>query len=496
MGGTLGSRVTGLLRSAVLFQFFDAGVTGAFLVALRIPNLFRELLAEGALTNAFVPIYKSLNPAEAKGLSSALLSLLLLVNSLLVLLAVWAAPWIVDLLLGSGGNVDRELTVTLTRIVFPFLTAISLSALAMGILQAEERFFAPAWAPVALNVVTVVLMLLFPGQAVPLAVAFVLGGVVQFAVQIPSLVRSNLLPRLGAWWHPELAAVLVLMGPFAFTTGARQFLNLAAVRVLAALPDAASSVTAFEGANLFMSLALGLFSISPALAYYSRLSADAVGAPESFPHTLLSGVKLISFLTVPAGLALLLLAAPAVQSVLNWMSAVRPTGGMEPAVVRLSVLALAPLGLAVFPVGVSNLLIRTFYVRRRIRTPVVISFVFILLNALLYFVLARPLGIAGLSWATVIVGWGQFVTLLVVVSRAERFDLPAFLSHALRVWLAAGVAAGATGLALWGVPFPAGWWGFFAQACVGVGVLGSVYAGMSLLLGLPELAGLRGRLKR
>ena len=494
MGGTLGSRVTGLLRNAVLVQFFSTGVTDAFLVALRIPNLFRELLAEGALTNAFVPIYKSLNPAEAKGLSSALLSLLLLVNSLLVLLAVWAAPWIVDLLLGSGGNVDRELTVTLTRIVFPFLTAISLSALAMGILQAEERFFAPAWAPVALNVVTVVLMLLFPGQAVPLAVAFVLGGVAQFIVQIPSLVRSGLLPRLGAWWHPELAAVLVLMGPFAFTTGARQFLNLAAVRVLDALPD--GSVTAFDNANLFMSLALGLFSISPALAYYSRLSADAVGAPESFPDTLLSGVKLISFLTVPAGLALLLLAAPAVQSVLNWMSAVRPTGGMEPAVVRLSVLALAPLGLAVFPVGVSNLLIRTFYVRRRIRTPVTISFVFILLNALLYFVLARPLGIAGLSWATVVVGWGQFVTLLVVVSRAESFDLPAFLSHALRVWLAAGAAAGATGFALWAVPFPAGWWGFFAQACVGVGVLGSVYAGMSLLLGLPELAGLRGRLKR
>ena len=494
MGGTLGSRVTGLLRNAVLVQFFSTGVTDAFLVALRIPNLFRELLAEGALTNAFVPIYKSLNPAEAKGLSSALLSLLLLVNSLLVLLAVWAAPWIVDLLLGSGGNVDRELTVTLTRVVFPFLTAISLSALAMGILQAEERFFAPAWAPVALNVVTVALMLLFPGQAVPLAVAFVLGGVAQFVVQIPSLIRSGLLPKFGTWWHPELAAVLVLMGPFTFTTGARQFLNLAAVRVLDALPD--GSVTAFDNANLFMSLALGLFSISPALAYYSRLSADAVGAPENFPHTLLSGVKLISFLTVPAGLALLLLAAPAVQSVLNWMSAVRPAGGMEPAVVRLSVLALAPLGLAVFPVGVSNLLIRTFYVRRRIRTPVVISFVFILLNALLYFVLARPLGIAGLSWATVVVGWGQFVTLLFVVSRAESFDLPAFLSHALRVWLAAGVAAGATGLVLWWVPFPAGWWGFFAQACVGVGVLGSVYAGMSLALGLPELAGLRGRLKR
>ena len=330
MGGTLGSRVTGLLRTALFNQLYTPAVTDALNVALKVPNLFRELLAEGALTNSFVPVYKGLEEEDAKGLSGALLSLLFLVNTLLVLLAVWAAPWIVGLLLQDNANVEYALTLRLTRTVFPFLAAISFSALAMGILQAEERFFAPAWAPVALNVVTAALMLVYPGQAIPLAVAFVLGGLAQLLFQIPALVRHNLLPRIGRWWHPALGGVLVLMVPFTFTTGARQFLNVVATNVLSGLPR--GSVTAFENANLFLGLALGLFSISPALAYYSRLGANAKEEPERFSETLLEGLRLITFLTVPAGLILCLLAAPAVQSVLNWLSAFRPNGGMNPQV--------------------------------------------------------------------------------------------------------------------------------------------------------------------
>ncbi|HEX7022839.1 MAG TPA: murein biosynthesis integral membrane protein MurJ, partial [Trueperaceae bacterium] len=322
MLGTLASRVTGLFRNALLVQLFPPGVTDAFLVALKVPNLFRELLAEGALTNSFIPVYRTLAPGEAKKLSSAMLSLLGLVNALLVLAAVLAAPWIVDLLLSPGSSIDYALTVRLTRAVFPFLAAISLSALAMGILNAEERFFAPAWAPVALNIVTGIMMLLFPNQALMLAVAFVLGGFAQLAAQIPALARAGLLPRLGRSWHPKLAGVLLLMVPFAFTTGARQFLNVVANRLLSTLPE--GSVTAFANAELFLGLALGLFSISPALAYFSRLSANAAETPEAFGPTLLEGLRLIGFLTVPAGLALLLLAGPAVQSVLNWLSAADP----------------------------------------------------------------------------------------------------------------------------------------------------------------------------
>ncbi len=493
MGGTLGSRVTGLLRVALFNQLYTPAVTDALNVALKVPNLFRELLAEGALTNSFVPVYKGLEEEDAKGLSGALLSLLFLVNTLLVLLAVWAAPWIVGLLLQDNANVDYALTLRLTRTVFPFLAAISFSALAMGILQAEERFFAPAWAPVALNVVTAALMLLYPGQAVPLAVAFVLGGLAQLLFQIPALVRHNLLPRIGRWWHPALGGVLVLMVPFTFTTGARQFLNVVATNVLSGLPR--GSVTAFENANLFLGLALGLFSISPALAYYSRLGANASQAPEQFSRTLLEGLRLITFLTVPAGLILCFLAAPAVQSVLNWPS-FRPGGGMNPQVVQLSVTALAPLGLAVFPIGLRNLLIRTFYVRREVVTPIVISVLFISLNALLYTLLAPHYGIVGLSWSTVLVEWTQLAVLTFYVWRRERFSLANFLNHTGRVWLSALGAAGLTLLALGQLPPPSDWSDYLLRAVLGVGVLGGFYVLFSVRLKLPEVRQVVKRLRR
>src|SRR5690554_760504 len=214
MGGTLGSRLTGLLRNSLLTQLFPAGVSDAFVTAFKVPNLFRELLAEGALTNSFVPAFARLGREEGSRLSAALLGVLLAANGLLLLAAWFLAPWIAGLLIGDPTLVDVELTTRLIRIVFPFLLAISMSALAMGLLNASEEFLAPAWAPVALNVVTVTLMAVFPGQAVMLALAHVLGGLFQLLVQLPALVRLGLLPKGIRLWHPALGGVLLLMVPF------------------------------------------------------------------------------------------------------------------------------------------------------------------------------------------------------------------------------------------------------------------------------------------
>ena len=493
MIGTLASRVTGLLRQSLLNQLFPVAVVDAFVVALKVPYLFRELLAEGALTNSFVPAYKTLDRQEARRLSGALLSLLLLVNTLLVLAAVLAAPWIVELLL-AGGTVEYNLAVRLTRIVFPVLAAMSLSALAMGILQAEERFFAPAWAPVMLNVVTAILMLLFPGHAEMLAVAFVLGGVAQFLFQVPFLAKHGFLPKPGSLWHPALGGILLLMVPFTFTTGARQFLNVIATRLLDLLP--AGSQAAFFNADTFLSLALGLFSISPALAYYSRLSADAVENPDAFKHTLLAGLRFITFLTVPAGLLLMLLAEPAVQIVFNWMPAFNLGNGTAPPILILSVAAIVPLGLAIFPVGLNNLLIRTFYVRRNVRLPIMIVVGFVSIQALLYWLLAQTYGIAGLSIATALVGWAQLITLLILVARREGLELTAFIGYAAKVWGAAGLAAATMMLILTVLPGIPGWWGYVMQAVVGVTVFGVAYILAGALLRLPELQSLIRRFSR
>ena len=527
MVGTLASRVTGLLRNSILTQFFPAGVSDAFLTAFRVPNLFRELLAEGALTNSFVPVYSRLRGEERRRLTGSLLGLLALVNGLLMLLAYLAAPLLARLLIGDPEIVDVELTTRLIRVVFPFLPAISFSALAMGILNAEERFLAPAWAPVMLNVVTVTLMALFPDQAVMLTLAHVFGGLGQLLVQLPALARHGLLPRLRVLWHPALGGVLLLMLPFAFTTSGRQLLNVLASNLVTGIFTGAQN--AFVNADLFLSLMLGLFSISPALAYYSRLSAHAADRPESFAPTLVEGLRLIAFLTVPAGLGLLLFAGPAVAAAFNWRSLLGEP--LDQARLYGSIVATAPLGLAVFPIGLFNLLIRTFYIRRHVATPVLIVLGTLTLQGTLYLLLVEPLGLAGLSWGAAVAAWAQLGVTVLIVRRREAVRLRQLLPGIARMWLAGLLAAvasaallgwlgGGAGEAL--LASLTGWWSFGpvggdmqpAGDWLGVGWFGGgwfdslatlavaggffclVYAGASWLLGVPEMRSLLERIRR
>jgi putative peptidoglycan lipid II flippase len=491
MGGTLASRVTGLLRTSLLNQLFDRTVTDAFTVALRVPNLFRELLAEGALSNSFVPVYARQDDAAGRRLAGALLSLLLLVNGALLLAAVLAAPWIVDLLLGGQGSIDRELAIRLFRAVFPFLGAVSLSAWAMGILHAEERFSAPAWAPVALNLVAVGGMLLFPGAALPLALAFAAGGVVQFLVQLPALVRGGLWAGPHLPWHPALPGVLLLMAPFAITTSGRQFVNVIATRVLNQLP--AGSQTAWFNADLFLSLAIGLFAVSPALAWYARLSRLAEDDPEAFVPTLTGGLRVIAVLTAPAGLLLAALAEPAVRVVFDWLSLVGR--GLDAERLRLTVAATAPIGLAVLPLGLHQLLTRAWYVRGRVRTPIAVAVLFLALQSLLFWTLGRQLGVGGLAWGVAASAWVQLALLLGLTVRREGLRVGPLLGHLARA-LAAAAGGAAAAAALAGLVPAQDWWGWLARLAAG-GVGGAAaYLALGLALGLPELRDLLGRARR
>lgn len=494
MAGTLGSRVTGLIRNSLLTQLFSAALSDAFITAFKVPNLFRELLAEGALTNSFVPAFARLGREEGSRLSAALLGVLLIVNGLLLVGAWLAAPWLAHVLIGDPDLVDVELTVRLIRIVFPFLLTISLSALAMGLLNAVEAFAAPAWAPVALNVVTVALMVAFPGHAVMLALAHVLGGLCQLLVQVPALLRLGLLPRGLRLWHPALPGVLLLMVPFAVTSSGRQVLNLLASNLITRID--AGAQTAFYNADLFLSLALGLFSISPALAYYSRLSRLAPSAPERVAPTLLEGLKLITFLTVPAGLLLFLLAEPAVEVVFNWRS-LAGAGGPADLRLPLSAVAAAPLGFAVFPMGLSNLLIRTFYIRNQVNVPVIVTLGTLALQALLYVLLAPRFGLAGIAWAAVAATGLQVIVLLLLVERREAYGLGQLAGSAARVVLAAALAGGSVLAAQVLVPGePVGWWQNAGWLAGAAGLFLVVYAAAGWLLGVGLLRSLGGRLRR
>ncbi len=401
MAGTLVSRAFGLVRQAAFNNLFPDAVKDAFNVAFRVPNLFREVLAEGAVTNALIPSLKELpqdvRPAFVRRFFALLLGLDLVVVGLILLFA----PLFAELLIASGSSLDRALVVRLIRLLSPFLLAVSLAAFFSALHQEKERFFWPAFAPVAFNLVAILLMLLFPDRAEPLALAFVLGGFAQAAASAVGLKGLGLEFQLDA----RVLRALSLMVPFLFTTSTRQVVNVVLTALLTAYPRAA--VTGFYNAEMVYLMVLGLFSVSPAMALFPRLA----GAGAGFGRLLVEALERVG--TVLAGLSALMLAlAPwAIGVLFAWSPA------FTPANFRFSSEALSALALAVFPWGVYALLVRGLYARQRIWAAVRVSVAVFLLNALLYYLLA-PRGMFVLNLATVAAGWVGVGLLLALLKEA------------------------------------------------------------------------------
>jgi putative peptidoglycan lipid II flippase len=161
MLGTLGSRLSGIVRQLII-NAFPPALTDAFNIATNVPNTLRELLAEGALVNSFIPVYKSLDTEGRRALAQAFSGVLIAVNLVLMALGILAAPWLAHLLLPAQSNTDFELVVYMTRLLVPFLMLISLSAIAMGLLNADEHFRESSFAPVAFNIASIAVLLMVP----------------------------------------------------------------------------------------------------------------------------------------------------------------------------------------------------------------------------------------------------------------------------------------------------------------------------------------------
>ena len=222
---TLASRILGFLRDLIIARSFGAGVaTDAFFVAFRLPNLLRRLVAEGALSSAFIPVFTEYvttrSRAETLRMLRAVTGMMLLILGSLSLLGILAAPWFVRVM-APGFFTDPaagQLTVRLTRLMFPYLFLVGLSALAMGVLNAHRHFLLPALSPVALNIGIIIGALTLaprlPDPVTGLALGVLLGGVGQLLLQVPWLWRRGLLaaPQF-TFSHPAVRRVLGLMAP-------------------------------------------------------------------------------------------------------------------------------------------------------------------------------------------------------------------------------------------------------------------------------------------
>ena len=495
---TLLSRVLGLVREQVMATLFGAGLaTDAFNVAFRIPNLLRDLFAEGAMSSAFVPTFteylEKRGEAEAWAFGRQLMVTLFSVLALLWLIGYVTAPWLVRAFAPGFASISGklDLTVQLTRVMLPFLPSVALAAACMGMLNARGSFGVPALAPTWLNLGMVVFgVALIPvcrrfGQPdiLAMAIGVVIGGIGQFAFQLPALHRLGFrlrweLPRP----HPGVRRVATLMVPATIGLSATQFNLFFSTLVASLLPQ--GSVSWLWYAFRIMQLPIGVFGVALATVSLPALSRAAVAQDMgALKSTLSATLRLVILLTVPAALWLAVMSRPVI-ALLYQHGHFGPLDTVRTA----DALVMYCIGLPAFAgVGV---LTRTFYALGDTRRPVQASFASVGLNVALNLLLMRPLGHLGLALAASATAITNFLQLAFYLRRRVGPLEGRRMARTLARVLAAGAAMAALcgfGLLLVG---PGRAHGLVAEALlVGAALalgLGVSYAAMKAL-GVEEL---------
>jgi putative peptidoglycan lipid II flippase len=405
---TLASRVMGYIRDMVMSWAFATGLAAdAFYVAYRIPNLLRELLAEGSMSAAFIPVFTETLTKEsresARRLANAVFARLLVILVVLTGLGIIFAPYVVKVVAwGWAYKAEHDkyvLGVTLTRIMFPYLLFIGLAALAMGMLNSLRSFLMPALSPVMLNVMTissVVLSLQFMDEPIlGVAVGIVLGGMFQFLIQVPGLKKQGMMiqPRFAPT-HPGVKKIGTLALPVFLSSSVNQ-LNIFIGTIFASFLATGSITYLFYGMR-FIHFPLGIFGIAIATAVLPTMSAQAARREtEEFRETLSLGLRLVFFIMFPAMAGLITLRVPIVNLLLEHGQFDRiSTQGTAAALLFYAV------GLWAFA-GV-RIVAQAFYALQDTKTPVKIAVVALVANILLSaaFITWTPLEHGGLALAT------------------------------------------------------------------------------------------------
>jgi len=430
---TMLSRVFGFLRDMVVAGFFGAGMaTDAFFVAFRIPNLLRRLLAEGSLTVSFVPVFTEyLNKKsreEALELAAVAFTALSLILVFVSLLGIVFSPLIVTVMAPGFLKVPSqfELTVFLTRFMFPYIFFISLVALCMGILNSLGHFAAPALSPVVLNISMIAAALLlrdlFAEPIFSLAVGVMIGGVLQLAMQWPFLLKLGVRLRLRFnFGHPGVRRIGLLMMPAAFGAAIYQ-INIFIGTILASLlPE--GSVSFLYYADRVVELPLGVFAIAVGTATLPSFSEQvARGEFDEFRRTFSFSLMLILFISVPASVALIILRKPIISVLFQ-------RGAFDSLSVAATADALLFYTVGLWAFSTIRVVVSAFYSLQDTKSPMKAAVVALVVNALCSVVLMFPLRHGGLALATSIASAVNVLMLSFVLRRRigpfldERFAL-------------------------------------------------------------------------
>ncbi|MCC6195537.1 MAG: murein biosynthesis integral membrane protein MurJ [Burkholderiales bacterium] len=445
-GMTLLSRVTGLARESLKAAVFGAGVQmDAFEAAFRLPNILRRMFAEGAFSQAFVPIlseYKRQRGEDAtRDLVGRVATLLAVVLLGVTVLGVLAAPWLVYLLAAGFAHTPGkvELTADMIRIVFPYIFFVSLVSLAGGVLNVYRRFAIPAVTPVLLNLAiigaAIFLARFFDPPILALAWGVLIGGIAQVVLQIAPLARLGMLPRPRFDWRDEgVRRILLLMGPAVIGVSAAQISALINTQLAASLGDGRVSWITYadrlmEFPSALLGVALGTVLLPSLAQHYSDARHDEYSALLDW------GLRLAILLALPAAFALWLLAVPLITTLYQY-------GKFGVADVWMTRAALLGYSVGLLALILVKILAPGFYARQQIRTPVKISFFTVAVTTLLGVVFMQFLGHAGLTLATSL-GACVNASLLFWFLRKNGYYAPAsgWLAFVSRVVIALGVLA-------------------------------------------------------
>ena len=504
--GTLSSRILGAVRDAVVAAVFALAATDAFWLAFTIPNALRVLLGEGAVSAAFVPVFTEVREREGKARAKEffrnLIGAMAVVLLIVTLIGVVGAPWIVKAY-AWGFQRDEALfdtTVALTRLLFPYIFLMGLSALMMGALHASKRFAAPAFAPALLNIALIAAALLlapvFRDLGWPaifaLAVGALLGGGLQVIAQVPALAKEKLLvrPRIG-FSDTYVRKCARLMVPLLAGLGVYQ-LNVLLSRLFASFLPTGSVSYLYYGQRL-AEIPQGMFALAIASAALPSLSgAVAHGDEEEAKRLFRHALRLSLFVAIPAGVALAVLAEPAVTVFFG-------RGQYDATAISETARSFVWQAAGIWAVASVRTIIPMFHAHNDTRTPVVASALNLITFITLSLALMGPMQHAGLAAATTAAAVAQLAALLWLLRRRTgHLGMTEINRSLVRVLVASAIMgavvwAGAS-LGRWelGGNDPRNLAVFAGTAVVGL----VTYLVVAWALGAPELRDLVAALRR
>ena len=440
---TMVSRVLGYLRDMLLFQYFDKTSMDAFVAAFRLPNLMRRLLGEGALSVSFIPIFTdhlhNKSKEQTKEFVAACFTFLSIVLVMLTLLVViFSRPITEFLAMGpafAGIPQKYELAAKMLMIMFPYLCFISLVALAMGILNSVKHFFAPAFAPVFLNLFMIAAILYFQNKMdypiISVAWAVFFSGLAQVFLQIPWLIKKGYLPRINFDWHnPGLRRVTKLMLP--------AILGLSSVQISVLMIQEFASYLPYEGAvsylylgNRLTELPLGVFAVAIGTALLPNLSSHAITKNHiAFKKNFIQAINGVSFISWPSMAGFIILGEPLIKFMFE-------RGKFTSSETHATALALIYYSVGLWAGCLLRVLVPAFYALQNTFIPALTSFICLGFNAVFCYFLIKPLAHGGLALATSLTAFLQVLILFIYFHRKYlKFSLKELLIPQLKLCVA------------------------------------------------------------